>query len=57
MADHEDDLDSEKGAQQVGPDKPPRDGGPSRSDTHEPAHGAKSPDSEVDPSGREEYQD
>ena len=57
MADHEDDLDSEKGAQQVGPDKPPRDGGPSRSDTHEPAHGTKSPDSEVDPSGREEYQD
>lgn len=42
------DLDDEKGSQQVGPDKPPRDGGQTPSDAHEPQHGTRSPDDDIE---------
>lgn len=42
------DLDDEKGAQNVGPDKPPRDDTPTPSEEHRPQHEAKSPDDDIE---------
>jgi hypothetical protein len=41
------DLDDEKGSQNVGPNKPPRDGTSDPSDEHRPQHEAKSPDDDI----------
>ena len=42
------DLDDEKGSQNVGPDKPPRDGSSTPSDEHRPQHEPKSPDDDIE---------
>jgi hypothetical protein len=41
------DLDDEKGSQNVGPDKPPPEGG-TPSDEHRPQHEPKSPDDDIE---------
>ena len=42
------DLDDEKGSQNVGPDKPPRDGESDASEHHQPKHEPADPDSDVE---------
>lgn len=48
------DIDDEKGSQNVGPDKPPRDGETDASQQHRPQHEAADPDRDVETPSPEE---